>query len=495
MHMALAVVERVLQFMVAHTMARAGATLVVGVSGGPDSLCLLHVLAALRPRLGIELHVAHLDHQLRGAASDADADFVAQTAQAWRLPCTVESADVQAYAAASRLNLHDAARQLRYAFFARLAAQIGADTAAVGHTASDQAETVLMHLLRGAGTAGLSGMRPTSTVQSSKFRIQNSKFRVQSSKFKIQNFELIVVRPLLTTTRAEVAAYCAQHALAPRQDATNDETTYTRNRIRHELLPLLMTYNPQIVRALETTAAICAEDSAFIEQALDSLWSEVAHVEPAAVRLGGAAWQHTHPALQRAALRRAYTLLGGTATLTWEHTEQVLALAAGRVGRHLQLPGGLSLQADYGGGITLGRAANSGPQLAHAAVELALPGQIALESGWRLAAETNAPAGIEDQWSLGLDVAAIAPPLLVRARRAGDRIQLEHGHTSLQDLFVDAKIPRALRDRWPVIADTQQILWVAGLRAARGVRAAEGRPAVWIRIMTPDVEVASRSVV
>ena len=477
-------VEHVVQFMAAHGMARPGATLLVGVSGGPDSLCLLHVLAALRSRLGVELHVAHLDHQLRGEASDADAAFVAQTAQAWQLPCTIESANVQAYAAAQRMNLHDAARQMRYAFFARLANQIGANSVAVAHTANDQAETVLMHLLRGAGTTGLSGMQPAS---------QEPGARTQNSKLKTQNSKLTIIRPLLTTTRAEVEAYCAEHALAPRQDATNDETAYTRNRIRRELLPLLMTYNPQIVRALETTAAICAEDSAFIQQALDSAWNELAQVEPAAVRLGGVAWQQLHPALQRAALRRAYTLLGGTATLTWEHTEQALALAAGGVGRRMHLPGGVLIQADYGGGMTLGRAAATGPQIAQAAAELALPGQIALADGWRLAAETNAPGGEQDRWNVPIDLSAIMPPLLVRGRRAGDRILLEHGHRSLQDLFVDAKIPQALRERWPVITDTRQILWVAGLRTARGVRAAEDRPAVWIRIIAPDVEILSRS--
>ena len=180
--------QRVLRFIRGHNLVRENELLMVGVSGGPDSVCLLHILAELRNTLGIELHIVHLNHMLRGSESDADADYVSALARKLEIPATIERREVKAHQKKYGLSLEEAAREVRYAFLSEVACSLGADAVAVGHTADDQIETILMHLVRGAGLAGLRGMRPLSTLSSSD---RNS---------------LKIVRPLLEVRRAETEA-------------------------------------------------------------------------------------------------------------------------------------------------------------------------------------------------------------------------------------------------------------------------------------------------
>lgn len=465
--------HRVAQF-VAQRLIKTNSTVLVAVSGGADSLCLLHVLVALREHLGINLHVAHLDHMMRAGESAADAAFVRATAQAWGLPVSVEALDVAAYATKQRLNLHDAARQVRYAWLQQRAVEIGAHAIAVAHSANDQAETVLMHLLRGAGTEGLSGM---PAVQ-----------RYSESPHASASTVVPLIRPLLHTTRTEIEAYCAEHGLAPRQDETNFDQAYTRNRIRHELLPLLATYNPRILEALGRTAAISTDAETVVQAVLDKAWPELAHTYPGGITFQGAAWQNLAPALQRAALRRAYTLLGGIETLAWEHVEQARTLAETQVGKHMPLPGGIRLEVGYRGALLLGAVVHSGPQLDHAQIEIDIPGCVQLADGWTIQTGTGAPP-VYNHWCIALDSDALALPLFARTRQPGDRMRPHggRGSRSLQNMFVDAKVPRVLRERWPVIIDKERIVWLPGVRAAEGCVATPNTPqAIWIQIVAPE---------
>jgi len=218
-----------------------GEPVVVGVSGGPDSLCLLHVLKHLAPGYGVTLHVTHLEHGIRGEESEADAQFVAGLAHRWGLPVTVEHADVPRLAEEEGLAPEEAARRARYGFLARVAGQIGASRIAVGHNADDQVETVLMHFLRGSGLAGLRGMLPLSPL--GELRLGAA---LRDSPLA---GELRLIRPLLEVARPAIEAYCRSRGLQPRFDRSNLDTTYYRNRLRHELLPMLEGYNPNI-RAL-----------------------------------------------------------------------------------------------------------------------------------------------------------------------------------------------------------------------------------------------------
>ena len=473
-----------------------GDTVVVGVSGGPDSLCLLHVLVRLREQLGIALHVAHLDHRLRGEESAAEARFVAQTARAWELPATVEAIDVRGQAQERHANLHQAARAARYRFLAATARAIAAHAVAVAHNADDQAETVLMHLLRGAGPAGLGGMRPVvpweEWGQDKETRRQGDK---ESSSRSLSPGLLVspsLIRPLLTVTRAEIERYCAEHQLEPRRDPTNADLRYTRNRIRHDLMPKLVEYNPHVVAALGRTAEVCAAEHAFVQQELAAAWPALARLRAGAIDFAGAAWRSLHPALQREALRQAYALLQGGETLDQAHVEAARAAVERGVGRRIELPGGLALQVGYAGSFTLGAPReDDGPQLAGQAAPLPVPGRVALEHGWVIAAKPCPPSAslAATPWEVYLDAGALAQPLLVRRRRAGDRMRPSGGRGSrrLQDLLVDAKVPRALRDAWPLVTAAETIIWVAGVCLAEGFAAApDTAHVVKIWITPPD---------
>jgi len=275
-----------------YEMFRPGEAVVVGVSGGPDSLCLLHLLHGLAPELGLRLHVAHLDHGLRGAAAHEDARFVAAFAASLGLPCTVGTADVHALMDEAGLSLEEAARQARYRFLGEVARAAGAPIIAVGHNADDQAETVLMHFLRGSGLAGLRGMLPKTPLgayrlgdawafppdsrTSSALQAPGSVEAFRSPRLvEGSGSDLQLVRPLLATPRRAIAAYCAAHGLQPRFDQSNEDTTFFRNRLRHELLPILETYNPAIREILAHTATALAGDYPVVRAAVEAAWEQV----------------------------------------------------------------------------------------------------------------------------------------------------------------------------------------------------------------------------
>ncbi len=258
---------------------------IVGVSGGADSLCLADALHSVAEAHRLHIVVAHLDHGLRGAVAQEDALAVRRFAEARGLPCVVGRVDVAVLAQEGRVSLELAARRARYAFLAEVARNHSAQEVAVAHHADDQAETVLLRLLRGSGLRGLRGMRPRSPLPAAP--------------------QLTLVRPLLGVARAEIEAYCRARALHPRDDATNRDLHHLRNRVRHELLPLLRTYNPNIARTLARLADVLTDDWEIVETAARAALDQVATVQPGEVRLDRAAWRALPRGLQRATLRLA----------------------------------------------------------------------------------------------------------------------------------------------------------------------------------------------
>lgn len=308
-----------------HTLLRPRTTVIVAVSGGPDSLCLLHVLRQLAPRWELSLHVAHLDHQLR-PDSASDARFVADIAHAWGLPVTLAQADIAAISRQERTGIEATARAVRLRFVVETAQRVGAAAIALGHTADDQAETVLMRLMRGAGPSGLAAMRPQRPV--------DTMTKAQPS--------IMLVRPLLATTRHEVEAYCAAHQLAPRHDSSNESPIYVRNSVRGYILPLLKTYNPRIVATLGRTARVCAEEDDLLDQLVADAWRTMVTEDQASVRLDRRQFERLHAALQRRVLRQAGAQVAPTVELEAKHIDLALgAITKGR--KRLQLPQGLWL--------------------------------------------------------------------------------------------------------------------------------------------------------
>ena len=459
-----------------------GDGIVAGVSGGPDSLCLLHVLAQLRAEYGLRLHVAHLNHGARGADSDADAEFVAALAADWGLPATVQKQDVPALARARRMAFEETARRVRYAFLAQVAAEVGAAKIAVGHNADDQAETVLMHFLRGAGPAGLRGMLPITPITD--YRMIEP---LDGEDSCIPKPAPSIIRPLLEVPRSDIERYCAAHDLRPRFDRSNLDTTYFRNRLRHELLPRLETYNPNIRARLCHTAAVVTADYELLAQLREQAWAKVVREErEATIVFDQAAWQELPVALQRATLRQAaYRLRSSLRDVDFVHVENARRVATrGQTGTQATLPMNLVLTVGYDT-LTVGDAGDAGhppdePLLWSAAPLLVqLPGTTALpRSDWALRAEVleawdaRQVAANADPWRAYLDLDALASPLVLRPRRPGDRFRPQGmgGHrVKLSAFMVNLKIPRAWRPHVPLLVAGDDIVWVCGRRVGEGV--------------------------
>jgi tRNA(Ile)-lysidine synthase len=289
-------VERALTSPPEHAFATndAGTGLLLAVSGGPDSICLADATLAIVSKCGLRPVIAHLDHGLRGQAGRDDAEFVRTFAAERGVPALIEAADVPAIARDRRLSLEVAARQARYAFLARAAGQAGALQVALAHHADDQAETVLLRLLRGTGPAGLRGMQLRSPLPGAT--------------------QFTAVRPLLRITRGEIERYCHDQNLRPRHDATNDELHHARNRIRHELLPALERYNPNIRAVLARLADTMASDLEIVEHATLETFERIAHVSDATVQVDRRTWRGLVPGLQREILREAVRRLKGDTT-------------------------------------------------------------------------------------------------------------------------------------------------------------------------------------
>jgi tRNA(Ile)-lysidine synthase len=404
---------------------------VVALSGGADSTALLLVLADLAQELGIVIHVAHFDHRTRPKQSAEDADFVAKLANRVGAPIRVGRAD-------KPTKSEDAARAARYAFLRRAASEIGASAIATGHTRDDQAETVLLHLTRGSGVAGLAGMRPLRDG---------------------------IARPLLAIGRGDTVAVCRAARIRPRIDPTNRSLKFARNRIRLEVLPELAKINPRVGEAITRLAAAAAEvqsdDERDVTEALARSWQNDA-----------IALAELQPAVRGRALALAWREATGR-VLGARHREALENLSATQDGsRSLDLPGGRAIR-EYGLLRIVGdRAAKKGDPPVSLEV-----GREIIWNGWRL--------GLGDlTLTDGVYEAGVPKNLLrklvVRERQAGDRT-LDRPRKKLQDLFTDAKIPASQRSRWPVIASEDGIWWVPGLteppKGANGTRLAVAAPA------------------
>ncbi|MBI1278104.1 MAG: tRNA lysidine(34) synthetase TilS [Anaerolineaceae bacterium] len=321
--------ERVRQTIQKFQLITTGQTLVVGVSGGTDSLALLHILNQLGRSIGFTIHAATLDHQLRGEESAGDVRFVEQICREWGIAVTTGQADVSRLARQQQIGIETAARLARYDFLAATAYRVGASNVAVAHHVDDQAETVLMHILRGAGIHGLAGMAMRSTVPN--------------------HDDLLLIRPLLEVTRAEIEEYCQQNYLIPRVDSTNVDTSILRNAIRLEVLPFLEGYAPQTRPALARLAEIAAIENDYIQQQINS-FTRLATLTISAGRIAinRDAFNGLHPALQRRVLLWGMGKLGLVDHASAHLIMEAIEIAKrGRHGAIALLGGGGSLRVDY----------------------------------------------------------------------------------------------------------------------------------------------------
>ncbi len=477
----------VLRFIQEHHLVLPSEPLLVAVSGGPDSVCLLHILVKLQDELGIRLHVAHLNHQLRGADSEGDAQYVAELANRLGIPATIERRDVKAYRAQQRLSLEEAAREVRYTFLTEVAKSIGASRAAVGHTSDDHVETILMHLVRGSGTRGLRGLQPCSGWQ-------------------CQGSSLTVIRPLLSISREDTVSCCRRHQLMPRLDVSNLSLSPLRNRIRLELLPLMQSYNPQVTEALLRMAQIARDDLDFINEESKQLWEQIAQERENTIILNRERFLELPRALKRHLLRVAIEKLIGLKDIETRHIDQLVAALNKPAGRKISLPEGLSFVVEYDRYLLgLDPAALSPFPIMEGEFALAIPGETHLP-GWQVEATVldpsavkgklegaNAPSKtttplpldkgkgtkgiglVNNDFTAYFDRDKTGDRLTVRARQRGDRFQPlgMSQPKKVGEFMIDARIPQAWRGRIPLVCSPGQIVWIVGWRIDERVKVTE----------------------
>jgi len=475
-----------------YSLLERGEPVVVGVSGGPDSLCLLHVLKHLAPEYEVTLHVAHLEHGIRGEESEADARFVAHLARQWEFPITVEHANVPRLAKEEGLAIEEAARRARYGFLARVAVHIGASRIAVGHNADDQAETVLMHFLRGSGLAGLRGMLPLSPL--GELRLGEA---LRDSPLAAA---LRLIRPLLEVPRSEIEGYCRRNALEPRFDRSNLDTTYYRNRLRHELLPTLEDYNPNIREVLRRTAQVMAADYELLRRELEEAWGQILCQESEeAVLFDLEGWRALPLSLRRSTLREAiHCLRRSLRNINWVHVENARRVAErGNTGDQATLPRHLMLNVGYEG-LLVAREGYVPPvdwPTVEAPLPIAVPGATHLPgTEWQLTAQlidrahlAGAALHSGERWQAFLDADVVGEGVILRPRRTEDRFQPlgMGGHSQrLRAFMINAKVPAQHRDQVPLLIAGERILWVCGWREDERAKVTESTQHIlWLRFV------------
>lgn len=422
---------------------RPGMRVAVAVSGGADSVALLLALVEQAPQHGLVLSVAHVNHELRGEESHGDEAFVTELAATHGLPFHVLRRNVLQAARSSRQGIEETAREVRYAFFASLVAVGKVDSVATAHTLDDQAETVLMRLLRGAWTEGLGAIHPVVELPG------NGR----------------IVRPLLATTRVQVEAFLKTRRQAWREDSSNTDQSFTRNRVRHQLLPALLEYNPRLRESLANLSATARDEEACWQAELaDVLPMILLHGKP--VRGGGRSastlpgenslsieierLRSLHPAKRRRVLRAAIGKLG--ATLGFEHTEVLLNMCGfgtAKAPTRLDLPNGIRAERSA---RELRLSVNGGPAGDFPSYALPVPGQaVAEQFGLVFRATCGQPGE--------------PAPALIRTPRAGDRVRLRHSRSAkrIKEVFERMHVAAPDRQSWPVVEWQGEIVWMQGV--------------------------------
>ncbi len=444
---------------------QAGELCLVGVSGGPDSICLLHALNSL----GYPLVAVHVNHTLRPEANQ-EAQAVEAFAKGLGIDCITYRVDVRGYAGEQSLSIEEAARQLRYACLFEQAEQTSAGAVLVAHNADDQVETILMHVLRGSGLSGLRGMPYRALPNQWSERIP-------------------LVRPLLSTWRGEILEYLSLNHLGYIFDQSNADTAFFRNQLRHGLLPDLEKYNPRIRQNLLRVGRISREDYAVIQQLVDQAWKANLARQGAgylSFRLDG--FQQLPASIQRYLLRRAIAYhLPSLKDVDFASIERgVNFLCDGKETGQADLIAGLRLvkegdlfwlaswQADLPG--------SDYPSIpAGARLEVQVPGGVPLNDSWVFQAsrETDPGDAIQhgednvDPFQAWIDLDEVELPLVLRCRKAGERFQPlgMQGHSmKISDLMVNQKVPKRTRATWPLVCSGEAVIWIPGLRQGYRVR-------------------------
>ena len=438
--------------------------IIVGVSGGADSLCLLGKLH----EAGYPLIVAHFDHQLHPNSGE-DAGFVEGIASQFDLPFVCGSDNVSAYAKKHKETIEEAARNLRYRFLFAQAREHGAQAVAVGHTADDQVETVLMHFLRGAGLSGLKGMEACAILPTF-------------------DSEIPIVRPILDLWRVDTVAYCLAHDLHPHEDPSNASDEFFRNRLRHNLIPELEKYNPRFRETLQRTSRALSGDHSLLSGLIEPTWQKIILDEKEGfVSFDLPAFAKLSPALIRNLIKTAVERLRpGQIDLSFATLDRAAKfMTESDRAQQIDLASGLLLlrEADrlYLAEGEANLPTDLWPQLVSSSQPLTLPCEYDLGAGWVLSCKGERPVAptmlsYGNPFQVTLDADILGENLVLRPRRTGERFHplgMNGKSMKLSDFLINAKLPRRLRDRYPLLCTEDEIVWIPGYRPAHRFRITE----------------------
>lgn len=442
--------EKVLGTINKYNLIEDGDKIVLGLSGGPDSVCLLHILYRLKEKMNIEVYAAHLNHQIRGLEAQKDALYISQICEDLGITSFVKAINVPEYCKEQGVSLEEGARTLRYEMFEEIKQKTKSNKIAIGHNRNDQAETVLMRIMRGTGLQGLRGIE------------------------YIRDNEII--RPILDIERSEIEAYCEKYELNPRIDKTNLESIYTRNKIRLELIPYMKdNFNPNVIESIVRMTNSLKSDSDYIDLEAEKSFKEVSTLKEDSVEISLPKYSNLHNAIKVRVLRSAIKhIIGDTNFVDQKHIEDIIELECeSKLNKMLNLPRGIFAYRRKN--IIILTTKEIVSEEIDFCYNIPSNGFIKIKE-LNLVLETQKMSidrykSIKlDKTSKGFDFDKIKGGIVVRSRKQGDKIKLAGGSKKVKDLFIDLKIPREDRCKVPVITDDEGILCVGDYKTSENYK-------------------------
>lgn len=442
-------VEQVLTTIRKWDMVREGDTIIMGVSGGMDSMCLLHLLGEVKDELGITLYVVHVHHGIRPDAEE-DVELVESICKRMDIPCHVSYFDVGKLAKKHKLSLEEMGRKIRYDVFEKHRRKVHNGRIAIAHHKNDQAETVVMNLMRGTGLRGIGGIRPIRDH---------------------------IIRPLIECSRQEIEAYCHKHQIPYRDDYTNALEEYTRNKIRHTVIPYIEDhFNKNFVNAIVNTASLARSEDDFIEGIATQKMDELVTKKSGECSIDLEGFITLDKVIQRRLIRQVLRFLGSLKNIEYKHIEQIIQLTHLEVSKKIQLPNGIVAKRSYSS-IIMTILGENKTEAFETEVSLHSRTYIKelnsyIELSLREGEKYNIPKNLYTKW---FDYDKIKYNLKVRNRRSGDVIAVKgiDGDKKLKKYFIDCKIPKEERDKVPLLADGSQIIWIIGHRISESYKVTE----------------------
>ena len=444
------VFEKVLSTINKYNLIESGDKIVIGISGGPDSVCLLHILNRLKEKLDIEIYAAHLNHQIRGIEAQKDALYVSNMCDEMGITCFLKSIDVPKYCKDNSLSIEEGARKLRYEMFDEIKQKTKSNKIAVGHNLNDQAETILMRVMRGTGLQGLRGIE---------YSRENG-----------------IIRPLLDIERNDIEKYCEVHNLNPRIDESNLQNIYTRNKIRLELIPYMMdNFNTNLIESIVRMSNSLRSDSEYIESQSEAKFKDICKFTSDTVNIRIDDFSKLHNAIKVRILRKGIKhILGDTNFIDQKHIEDIMEFEnESKINKMLTIPRGVFVYRKKDCIIlTTTEIINEEIEFSY---NIPTNGFVKIKE-LKTIIETQTMSKDRyknaklDKMSRGFDLNKIKGGIVVRSRQQGDKIKLVGGTKKIKDLFIDLKIPREERCKVPIISDEQGILQVGEYKSSENYK-------------------------